>query len=287
MWRVLFPLHAFSQHTLHRLSVVVTFPPCKINLGLRITKKRTDGYHDLETCFYPLPLTDVLEVIPSTTLAFTTSGIPIPGHTEDNLCLRAYHLLQADFSLPPVRLHLHKIIPTGAGIGGGSADAAYTLRLLNDRFALGLGDAALASYAARLGSDCAFFIYNKPMLGTGRGEILTPLSLSLQGKFVVLVKPPIHVSTAEAFAGVKPSAPAEHLETLLAHPLHTWRTSVVNDFEASIFQRYPAIAARKEKLYAMGARYASMSGSGAAVFGIFEEDPKVDFRGDFCWKGRL
>jgi 4-diphosphocytidyl-2-C-methyl-D-erythritol kinase len=268
---------------------MVAFPPCKINLGLHILYKRTDGYHALETCFYPVPWTDILEVIPSDTLAFSQSGDAIPGDPHDNLCLRAYHLLQKDFTLPPVRIHLHKIIPTGAGLGGGSSDGAYTLRLLNDLFNLNLAPTALAAYAAQLGSDCAFFTQDTPQLGTGRGEILTPVDISLKGRFLVLAKPPIHVSTAEAYAGITPATPATGLTQILAQePLAAWKEKLHNDFEASVFARHPPIQALKENLYRAGALYASMSGSGAAVFGIFDQGVDLAFDpGVAHWSGVL
>jgi 4-diphosphocytidyl-2-C-methyl-D-erythritol kinase len=268
---------------------MVAFPPCKINLGLHILHKRTDGYHALETCFYPVPWTDILEVIPSDTLAFSQSGDAIPGAPDDNLCLRAYHLLQRDFSLPPVRIHLHKIIPTGAGLGGGSSDGAYTLRLLNSLFSLNLAPAALAAYAAQLGSDCAFFTQDAPQLGTGRGEILTNIDISLKGKFLVLAKPPIHVSTAEAYACITPATPATPLSEILGRvPLAAWKENLHNDFEGSVFARHPAIEALKEKLYRAGAVYASMSGSGASVFGIFDKGVDLAFdAGVAHWSGVL
>ena len=196
---------------------MVSFPPCKINLGLSVLSKRADGYHNLETCFYPLPWHDVLEVIPAETFLFTSTGNVVEGKPEDNLCVRAYRLLKEEFELDPVNIHLHKIIPSGAGLGGGSSDAAYTLRLLNDIFSLNLDRKTLMEYAARLGSDCAFFIQDSPMLGYRRGEILKEIPLSLNDKFFVVVKPDIHVSTADAFANIIPksSTPAScrnHLE---------------------------------------------------------------------------
>lgn len=239
---------------------MVAFPPCKINLGLNIVRKRADGYHDIETCFYPVRWTDILEVIPSDTFGFTTSGNAIPG--DDNLCVRAYRLLNA----PPAKIHLHKIIPTGAGLGGGSSDAAWTLRLLNDVFDLKHSKEELKNYAAQLGSDCAFFIEDVPMIGTGRGEILTKADIDLTGKHIVIVKPGIHVSTAEAYASVVPKESPFDLGDI---------RSLKNDFEPSVFKKYPAIASIKEALYEAGAYYASMSGSGSAVFGIFNSKPSI------------
>jgi len=235
---------------------MVAFPPCKINLGLSIIRKRADAYHDIETIFYPVPWTDILEVIPSDKFVFTATGNAIPGKEEDNLCVRAHKILNA----PPAKIHLHKIIPAGAGLGGGSSDAAWTLRLLNDVFELKHSKEDLKNYAAQLGSDCAFFIENRPMLGTGRGEILTPVDVDLKGKFIVIIKPDVHVSTTEAYAGVVPKE---------RKPGSEW----TNDFEESVFRKHPILASIKSTLYEAGASYASMSGSGSAVFGIFSQQP--------------
>lgn len=257
---------------------MVSFPGCKINLGLHVIRKRTDGFHELETCFYPVPWQDILEIVQAPALTFTSSGIAIPGAEADNLCLRAYHLLKADFGLPPVHIHLHKILPMGAGLGGGSADGAHALRMLNTLFNLGLSTKALAVYAAKLGSDCAFFIYETPRLGTGRGEILEPIGVSLKGKFLLLVKPDIHVSTAEAYSGVVPRQPENNLREILDNqPIEAWKNTVHNDFEASVFSKYPAIEHVKQALYHAGAEYAAMSGSGAAVFGIFNKPVALHF----------
>jgi 4-diphosphocytidyl-2-C-methyl-D-erythritol kinase len=266
---------------------MVSFPPCKINLGLSVIEKRNDGFHNLETCFYPVPLTDVLEILPSTHITFTATGTVIPGPAADNLCLRAYQLLKKDFDLPPVDIHLHKVIPTGAGLGGGSSDAAHTLLLLNSMFELKLSANQLNKYAQQLGSDCAFFIHDQPMLGTGRGEILEPLSISLKGKFLVLLKPDIHVSTAEAYAGVLPAHPTDSVRYILEKTdIKEWKHSLRNDFENSVFQKHPAIASCKTELYQAGAVYASMSGSGAAVFGVF--DNEVSLSHPFLiWSGML
>lgn len=269
---------------------MIAFPPCKINLGLHILARRADGYHDLETCFYSVAWSDILEIIPAAQFSFTSSGIFISGDVNDNLCVRAYRLLAKDFDLPPVAIHLHKIIPTGAGLGGGSSDAAHTLRLLNDLFILGLSREKMVLYAAQLGSDCAFFIYDTPMLGTGRGELLEPVHVSLSGKFLVVVMPPIHISTAVAFAGVVPAKPEMSLVEILTHQSpEMWRNTMKNDFEETVFTKFSAIAQLKESLYNHGAIYASMSGSGASVFGIFdhETDLKRVFEGNDFWSGTL
>jgi len=268
---------------------VVAFPPCKINLGLHVVRKRSDGYHELETCFFPIPWTDVLEIVRSSSFSFSSSGLDIPGSQDDNLCIKAYELLRQDFNLPPVSIHLHKVLPTGAGLGGGSSDAAHTLRLLNQIFELNCSQEQLSAYASRLGSDCAFFIYDSPMLGTGRGEVLSPISCGLKNLFIVLVKPPVHVSTKEAYAHVRPTQPARSIPDILAMPVSSWRELLVNDFEQSVFQSHPQISRLKDKMYAAGAVYACMSGSGSTVFGLFQSEPDVTaFLNDgMCWSGKL
>jgi len=267
---------------------MICFPPCKVNLGLNILAKRPDGYHDIETCFYPVPLTDVLEAVPADDFSMTFSGLTVPGRAEDNLCVKAYELLKNDWDIGPVKIHLHKIIPLGAGLGGGSSDAAFMLQLLNVLFALHLTPDQCRHYAAQLGSDCPFFVAPAPMVGEGRGERLSPVALSLKGYTVVLVKPNTHVSTAEAYAGVTP-APGRPLRTCLASSPDTWKDQLGNDFEKSIFGKYPVVADVKHQLYQMGAVYASMSGSGSCVFGLFEEKPdlKDGFAGMFYWSGEL
>lgn len=269
---------------------MVTFPPCKINLGLQVIRKRHDGYHDLSTCFYPVPWTDALEVLPSKTISFEISGNNIPGNSSDNLCLKAYYLLQKDFNLPPVSIYLHKVIPSGAGLGGGSSDGAHTLRLLNKIFDLTLDTEKLKRYALQLGSDCPFFIEDKPMMGSGRGEILSEISIDLSGKFFVLVKPDIHVSTTEAYEGVTPVQHVSGIKDILEKtPIGQWKARLKNDFEDSVFSKYPLIKDVKEKLYREGALYASMSGSGSAVFGIFENpvDLKTQFPNMLYWSTKL
>lgn len=268
---------------------MVAFPPCKINLGLRVISKRPDGYHNLETCFYPVPWTDALEIIRSDSFSFTQSGLPIPGQQADNLCVRAYRMLQQEFQLAPVKIHLHKVLPTGAGLGGGSSDAAYTLRLLNQIFELGLATEQLNNYAAQLGSDCSFFIQDNPMLGSGRGEILSPCSVTLKGYYLVVVKPEIHISTAEAYKNVKPAKPDQVLTNVLDSPITRWKNTLMNDFEESVFEKHPAILKIKNTLYEKGALFASMSGSGASVYGIYDTpvDLKEHFAGMTYWAGTL
>jgi 4-diphosphocytidyl-2-C-methyl-D-erythritol kinase len=256
---------------------MIVFPNCKINLGLHILRKRADEYHDLETVFYPVRFTDILELIPdrSTTdqpVTYSQSGLEIQGNPLDNLCVRAYQLLKKDYpALPPVKMHLHKVIPTGAGLGGGSADAAFSLQLLNDYFKLELSTDQLLHYALSLGSDCPFFILNKPAYATGRGELLKPVSVDLTGYTLVIINPGIHVPTAKAFAGIRPALPEKSLKEIIAQPVSSWAEELVNDFEKPIFYQYPEIAAIKDELYRAGAVYASMSGSGSTVYGLFTD----------------
>ncbi|MFM8743288.1 MAG: 4-(cytidine 5'-diphospho)-2-C-methyl-D-erythritol kinase [Cytophagales bacterium] len=268
---------------------MVSFPPCKINLGLHVLAKRTDGYHDIETCFFPVPWTDVLEIIPSNDFHFSSSGFSIPGEREENLCIKAYKLLRGAHSLPPIKLHLHKILPMGAGLGGGSSDAAHTLRLLNSLFELKLTMAQLRNYASELGSDCSFFIGDEPMLGTGRGEILTPIKVNLCGYQLVLVKPNVHVSTKDAYAGLTPKATAEQIRKILNQPVSDWKHALANDFEPSVFRKFPEIEKIKNRLYELGAVYACMSGSGATVFALFEKPRSLhhEFAGCDYWQGFL
>ena len=256
---------------------MVLFPNCKINLGLNVIRKRTDGYHDLETVFYPIALKDALEVIRSEQFHFQLTGLPVNGTTENNLCVKAYLLLKADFPhLPPVSIHLHKAIPMGAGLGGGSADGAFMLTMLNKKFQLNLSEEKLISYALRLGSDCPFFIINKPCFATGRGEKLSPIQLDLSTYQIVLVNPQIHVSTKDAFSKLTPAMPAKSIEAIIQQPIITWKDELQNNFEASVFELYPAIKEVKKRLYNAGAVYAAMSGSGSTVFGIFEAGSKTE-----------
>ncbi len=254
---------------------MICFPNAKINLGLHITSKRPDGYHEIETCMVPIPLFDALEMIldPKKT-SFQSTGLEIPGEAKDNLILKAYSLLKKDFpSLPQLQIHLHKAIPMGAGLGGGSADAGFALTLMNNLFDLILDDFFLEEYAATLGSDCPFFIDNKPKIARGRGELLEPIDVNLSGSHLILINPGIHIGTKEAYAGVKPAPPKVNLVELIADRSR-WKDELVNDFEESVFKNHPEIAHIKAKLYHAGAYYASMSGSGSSVFGLFDEKPK-------------
>lgn len=268
---------------------MVTFPASKINIGLRITDKRPDGFHNLQSCFYPVQWGDMLEVIPSAEFAFTSSGLPIPGRLAQNLCVKAYNLLQADFTLPPVQMHLHKIVPIGAGLGGGSADAAFTLKAVNKEFSLGLSPAQLEEYARLLGSDCAFFIQNRPLYCTGKGDVFSDIDLSLSGYHVVLVYPNLAISTAEAYAGVRPGPVASSLYDQLTSSIDTWPGRVHNDFEDSLFPKFPVLGQVKQQLYEAGAIYASMTGSGSTVYGIFNAPIAVpnQFSAYRVWEGKL
>ena len=269
---------------------MVFFPPCKINLGLRIIEKRSDGFHNIETCFYPVPWTDILEIIPSSAFAFTTSGLQVPGDEQNNLCVKAYRLLASAYDLPPVKIHLHKILPMGAGLGGGSADAAYVLRGLDEVFGLNIQLVKLNEFASRLGSDCAFFLYDKPMIGSGKGEVLSETALTLKGNFIVIVKPEVHISTQSAYSGVTPDNTSPLIRDVIEKtPFTEWKSLLSNDFEKSIFTTYPQLAEIKQRMYDVGAVYASMSGSGSSIFGIF--DNKVDLKDRFAdceyWSGKL
>ena len=252
---------------------MIAFPNAKINLGLHITEKRPDGFHNLETVFIPVGWSDVLEIVLADKLQFTSSGIQISGDPESNLVMKAYQILQKDFSLPPLKIHLHKHIPMGAGLGGGSSDAAYMLKLLKKTFNLNLSEEKLLEYSARLGSDCPFFILNKPVFATGKGEIMNIINLNLNGWFILLVKPPVEVSTAKAFQYVVPDKPKISLPQVLKLPIQEWKGKVINQFESSVVQQYPEIGDIKQHLYKLGAVYASMSGSGSCVFGFFHQLP--------------
>lgn len=280
---------------------MLSFPNCKINLGLNIVRKRSDGYHDLETVFYPIQLKDALEIIreqvsssenqvtsyklqvtsnlqPATNINFSCSGLTINGSQNDNLCIKAYQLLQKDFpDLPQIKMHLHKVIPMGAGLGGGSADGAFALQLLNDKFQLKLTTEQLANYALQLGSDCPFFILNKPCFATGRGEIMQPINLDLSAYQIVIINPKIHIGTGWAFGNITPQKPQKSIQQIIQQPIPTWRDELVNDFEKPAINQYPEIGYIKETLYQYGAVYSSMTGSGSTVFGLFDKQKKIQF----------
>ena len=269
---------------------MVSFPPCKINLGLHVIGKRPDGYHNLETCFYPVPWTDILEVIPANAFAFSSSGIEISGVPDQNLCVKAYQLLAREFSIDPVLIHLHKIIPMGAGLGGGSSDAAHVIRMLNEILGLNLSQEKMIQLAASIGSDTAFFIQDRPMLGTGRGEVLSDIQVDLQGQVPGAREPGysrFHIRSIcpGQAGGTRSSSFGNFGDDLLVE----WKDWLKNDFEHSVFSKYPAIKELKDKLYSLGAMYASMSGSGATVFGIFKNEFNVanEFRDATVWASYL
>lgn len=253
---------------------MILFPNCKVNLGLHVLQKRSDGFHDLETVFYPLALQDAIEIVqnpqPVTDVEFASSGLQIEGNPSDNSCVKAYRLLKNDFPLlPPVKMHLHKTIPMGAGLGGGSADGAFSLILLNRKFNLGIDDKSLMDYALQLGSDCPFFVRNTPCYATGRGEKMETVNFDLSAYKFVLVNPQIHVNTGWAFSQIKPSADRTSLKEMVSLPVEGWKHVLQNDFEKAVFAQHPQISACKDALYEAGAVYASMTGSGSTVFGLF------------------
>lgn len=256
---------------------MLQFSKIKINLGLYITSRLANGYHTIESLFYPLNWGDSIEIIPSDELRFFTYGISIPGNPDQNLCLKAYQLLANDFSIPPVNIHLLKNVPTGAGLGGGSADGALTLKMLNTLFELNINNSKLAEYALKLGSDCPFFIYEKPSLVTGTGELISAIDFSLKGYEIVLIKPDIHIDTKFAYSLVTPQKPEIELESLLRQPIENWNEVLRNDFETALFPSFKVLADIKSMLLNSGAIYASLSGSGATVYGIFKNRVEFDF----------
>ena len=251
---------------------MIVYPHAKINIGLQIKEKRSDGFHEVETLLYPIPLCDILEVKPADKTGLYLYGLPLEGEASENLVLRAYKMLAEDYALPPLQFHLYKQIPSGAGLGGGSSDAAYVLQMLNRYCALGCSQEALAGYAARLGSDCACFLFYAPVLGCGRGEILEAFDVDLQDYALLLCKPDLSISTKEAYASVQPKLSSLPLKEALQAPVTQWRGLVINDFEASLFPKYPILSQLVSALYAQGAVYASLSGSGSTVYGLFPQE---------------
>lgn len=263
---------------------MISFPNCKINLGLNILRKREDDYHDLETVFYPLPLNDVLEVITNNSktsnptsvnskVRFSTTGLPINGSEGKNLCVKAYEMLKEDFpTMPPVQIYLHKAIPIGAGLGGGSADGSFTLKILNEKYQLRLSTEQLLDYALRLGSDCPFFILNEASLATGRGEFLHKIDVNLSSYSFLLINPGIHISTPWAFKQLVPSFPAKSIREIIHQPVSSWKENLANDFEKPIFDHYPELGKIKSALYQGEAIYASLSGTGSCLYGIFPKN---------------
>lgn len=260
---------------------MIVFPNCKINLGLQVLGKRTDGYHNIETVFYPLPFHDVLEVIQAygTTKNYELflSGNKIDGDAESNLCVKAYQLLKKDFpQLSTIKIYLHKVIPAGAGLGGGSANGAFMLMLLNDKFNLKISQEQLLNYALQLGSDCPFFIINKPCFAQQRGEVLKPVQLSLSGYKLLLINPGIHINTGWAFTQI--SFSKSDIKNHISLPVEQWKNHLINDFEKPVFEHHPAIKNIKDQLYTSGALYASMSGSGSTVYGIFAGNISINLK---------
>jgi 4-diphosphocytidyl-2-C-methyl-D-erythritol kinase len=254
---------------------MILFPNAKINIGLYVTEKRPDGFHNLESAFFPTNWTDILEITPQDSFEFSSSGLAISGNVENNLCYRAYQLLREAYQIPGVHIHLHKIIPMGAGLGGGSSDAAFTLMGLRDLFDLPLSNQDLIPFAQKLGSDCAFFLKNSPAFGKGKGDELSPIDCSIKDKFLVLIYPKIAISTQEAYANIRVSPAKNYLPDALKKPISEWKSTIQNDFEDSVFPKYPILKEIKEELYALGAIYASMSGSGSTLFGIFENEIEI------------
>ncbi len=271
---------------------MIVFPNAKINIGLNIVEKRSDGFHNIESVFYPVKLQDALEVIENTdptaqSIVFTSSGIEIPGNINENLCCKAYHLINKQYPLPKIKIHLHKHIPIGAGLGGGSADAAFFIRLINDKFEVGLSWGEMHHYAKQLGSDCSFFITNKPVFVEGVGSEYESIKLDLSNYYIALIYPNIHINTTKAYSGVIPEKPLRSLENDIVNlPIEQWKDVIHNDFEDSLFPQYPELKKIKDKLYSLGAVYAAMSGSGSSVYGIFKEKTnlKTDFENYFIYE---
>jgi 4-diphosphocytidyl-2-C-methyl-D-erythritol kinase len=270
---------------------MLSFPNAKINLGLSVIEKRSDGFHNIETVMLPIGLCDILEVIisPDAQFSFTTSGLKIKSDGNQNLVVKAWRLLMERFDLPPVKIHLHKVIPMGAGLGGGSSDAAFLIKSINTLFDLKLTVVQMEAFALELGSDCPFFVQDKPVLAKGRGELFEDIEMALGSYSIVVVKPEIHVDTATAYAQIIPAHKSIALKGILKMPVIKWRGLLINDFEKPVFEQYPKIGNIKEKLYEMGADYASMSGSGSAVFGLFSDFPDIrsKFPDCFVWKGKF
>ncbi len=256
---------------------MIVFPHAKINLGLSIISKRPDGFHNLETVFYPVPLRDALEIVPSDEYSFIQTGLKITGKQEDNLVLKACRLLEKHYpQIKPLEIHLHKIIPLGAGLGGGSSDAAETIQLINRLCNLDISSDILSAYASELGSDCPFFMQSAPCIATGRGEILEPLSLDISNYSLLLVHPEIRINTGWAFSKIKPSLPKYSLKQSISEPVRDWIYTISNDFEIPVFEAHPQLQVIKNRLYEAGAIYASMTGSGSTIYGIFDKSAVPD-----------
>ncbi len=268
---------------------MLVFPNCKINLGLKVLDKRSDGFHNIESLMIPAGLCDILEIVESPVISIRMTGIPIDGNIDKNLVYRAYLLMKKKFSLPPIAIHLHKAIPSQAGLGGGSSDAAFMLKLLNDFFDLKLGVQELRKLSLELGSDCPFFIENRPAFVSGRGEILQGMELDLSSWYLAIIKPDVHISTAEAYSNVIRTESQVNIKVIHESPLSSWKEILYNDFENFAFEKHEEIRILKDRMYKLGAVYAAMSGSGSAVFGIFNKPPglKQSLADIFCWEGKL
>lgn len=264
---------------------MLSFPNCKINIGLYITARRPDGYHNLETVFYPVALTDVLEIVPADVADIYLHGKGIAGNKHENLIWKAYELMRSRFpAISTLDIHLLKNIPMGAGMGGGSADGAFMLRMLNDYYKLGLSNRELAAIALELGSDCPFFIYNTPQFATGRGEVMQPATVDLSGYTIQLICPHVHISTAAAFKMITPKAAPFDLRYLNEMPIEQWVEYISNDFEEPVFVQHPGLVDIKQQLYSQGAIYASMSGSGSTLYGIFEKGKRAEITSDLAFE---
>ncbi|MES2565425.1 MAG: 4-(cytidine 5'-diphospho)-2-C-methyl-D-erythritol kinase [Bacteroidota bacterium] len=286
---------------------MICFPNAKINLGLHVTEKREDGFHNIETVFYPVGWNDALEVVEAKKQVLVTSschterslsgvekfnlhlsGLPVSGNVSDNLLYKAYELIQQSKTLPPLEVYLHKVLPMGAGLGGGSADAAFFINLLNEQFELKFSETERMNIARQLGSDCAFFIKNTPVIAVQKGDVFSDLDLDLSHLYIAIVYPNVHSNTKEAYSLVKPQKPRRSLSEIIQAPISTWKNELVNDFEKSIFSLYPVVEKTKNELYDLGAVYASMSGSGSAVFGLFEDEPQIGTLSSFPhWCGKM
>ncbi len=272
---------------------MIVFPNAKINLGLNILGKRKDGYHDISTCFYPIPWKDILEIVPNRDkgVKIFVTGMKIPGGEDENLCVKAFRIMKKDFDIPGVSIHLHKQIPAGSGLGGGSSDAAFTITSLDRMFNLYLDEAILKWYALKIGSDCPFFIDNKAGLASGRGEVREDIKIDLSGKFILIVCPGFGISTSEAYRNMKPAVPDISIREIIeGKPMEEWKDYLINDFEKFVFTQHPELETLKKQLYDSGALYASMSGSGSAFFGIFHSQPETlpEFPAEYrLWEGVL
>lgn len=270
---------------------MLVFPNCKINLGLYITEKRDDGFHNLNSVFYPVKLIDILEINESEDkkFSFTSYGLGIPGDENTNLCVKAYNLLSKDYDINPVGIHLYKNIPMGSGLGGGSSDATFTLKILNDIFKLNLSDDLLKHYTDKLGSDCSFFLKNKAVLASERGNVFEDIDLDLSGYHIIIVKPHVHISSADAFRNINPKENRLSLKEIIQSPIESWRNKLSNDFEKTVIAQHPIISSIKDKFYDLGAVYSSMSGSGSAIYGLFSEkiNAKHHFSKHYYWQGIL